>query len=84
MTELPVHSYLDVDAHHTIYKGSGWWKAVALLRRDDRREVAVYLWKKKGDEWKRQQKLTVSDGDEWEEIESAVTSFLERLAPNPA
>lgn len=73
---IPVNDYLDVLDHHTIYKSGGWWKLVALYLRDDVPEVAVYLFRKRDGEWKRQQKMAVQDWEEWEEIRSTVSQFL--------
>jgi uroporphyrinogen-III synthase len=51
----PVSEGVKVINGETIYKTPTWWMAALLTERFNRREVAVYRWKKKKDrkEWSR-------------------------------
>lgn len=79
MAELPIHPEIKVLAFKDIYKTDQWRKTVTLQEAFGRKEIACYLWRKKGDEWKRKQKLTFKSKEEWEKVKQAVEDLLKEL-----
>jgi hypothetical protein len=73
---LPVSEKLKVLQYETIFKSSKWWSAVALLESFGRRQVALYLWARRGDKWKRKQKYVIHSRGEWIQIRDAVERFI--------
>ena len=73
---LPVSEKLKVLQYETIFKSSKWWSAVALLESFGRRQVALYLWTRRGDKWKRKQKYVIHSRGEWIQIKDAVEKFI--------
>ena len=73
---FPVHEAVKVLEGETIYKTTKWWMAVLKIESFGRTNVAVYLWVRRGDKWKRQQKLTVGDLETWEKIKENVDKML--------
>lgn len=80
MTEekFPVSEQLEVVEGTTIYKTDKWWSAVLVVKSFGRKQIAIYLWNKKGDEWKRRQKFMVTGKDGWAKIKEAVEKYLEQ------
>jgi len=76
---LPVSEVLKVIESATVYKSEKWWSAVVLMESFGRKQVAVYVWNKKNDEWKRRQKFVVSNQKQWEQVKSIVEKFLPQL-----
>jgi hypothetical protein len=75
---FPVSEQLKVIEGTTIYKTDKWWSAVLVVESFGRKQIAVYLWNKKGDEWKRRQKFLVSSKDGWTKVKKAVEKYLEQ------
>jgi hypothetical protein len=50
--KIPISEKLNVLQSQTIYKTEKWWSAVALVESFGRKQIAVYLWMKKDDQWK--------------------------------
>lgn len=80
--KLPLHESLEVLGYTTISKTKRWWCAVVSLNSFGRKQVAVYLWQKKEDKWKRNQKLTIRKGD-WDSIKRAVDNLLYPIEEKP-
>ena len=76
---LPISEKLKVIESKTLYKTEKWWAAVALLESFGRKQVAIYLWSKKGDEWKRRQKYVIHNKGEWLQIKEAVEKLIDKL-----
>ena len=74
--KFPVHETVKVLAGETVYKTAKWWMAVLKIESFGRTNVAIYLWVKRGDKWKRQQKLTVGDLETWEKIKENVDKMV--------
>jgi len=74
--KFPVHETVKVVGGETIYKTKKWWLAVLKVESFGRSSVGIYLWVKREDKWKRQQKLTVRDKDTWEKIKETVDKFI--------
>jgi len=85
MTEekFPVSETLKVIEGTTVYKTDKWWSAVLVVESFGRKQITVYLWNKKEDEWKRRQKFLVSNKDEWTKIKGAVEKYLEQKLISP-
>ncbi|HID43336.1 MAG TPA: hypothetical protein EYP30_06120 [Archaeoglobaceae archaeon] len=77
--EFPVHESLKVIRGTTIFKTDDWWKAIILAEGYKGKEVSIYLWKKKGDSWKRQQKYTVRRKKDWEFDKKFMNEFVKEL-----
>ena len=85
MTEekFPVSETLKVIEGTTVYKTDKWWSAVLVVESFGRKQITVYLWNKKEDEWKRRQKFLVPNKDEWTKIKDAVKKYLEQKLIGP-
>lgn len=76
---FPISESLKVVEGITIYKTDKWWAAVTLIESFGRKQVATYLWNKKGDQWKRRQKLVITRKSQWLQIRDAIEKLLPRL-----
>jgi len=74
--KYPVHESVEVLEGKTIYKTQKWWLAVLKVKSFGRQRISVYLWIRRGDLWKRQNKLTISDRETWGKIKKAVDSLI--------
>ena len=85
--EFPVHDSLVVLDGNTIYRTDNWFKAAVLYRYDgneyDSTELAIYLWHRKGQEWKRKQKYVVKTIEGWEADKASLERFLPALNGDP-
>ena len=77
--KLPVSKTIKIIERIDLYKTAKWWAAVVLQDYFGRRQLAVYLWVKKGDQWKRKQKFVVHNEDEWMRIRESVEKLLHKL-----
>jgi hypothetical protein len=77
--QLPISEKLKVVQSFTIHRTDKWWSAVALIESFGRKQVAVYLWTRKGDEWKRKQKMTIHSKSEWPRLKEAIEKLIESL-----
>ncbi|MFH1594327.1 MAG: hypothetical protein ABID09_06495 [Candidatus Omnitrophota bacterium] len=77
--QVPIIAPLKVMTYKTINKRFGWWSAVVLLESYGRKQVCVYLWQKRGDQWKRKQKFAIHSQEDWELISSAVADMIGEL-----
>ena len=73
-----------VEAHKTIFKSDKWWEAVVLTEAFGKKSVNLYLWIKRGDQWKRKHKFVVRSLEEWNKIKETVESLLPRVSSTPA
>ena len=78
--ELPVSESLKVIQGITLYKTEKWWSAVVLLDSFGRRQIAAYLWMKRGDQWRRKNKFTVHNKVEWRRIKEAIEKLAQSLS----
>jgi hypothetical protein len=76
---LPVASPLKVVDYRTINKAFGWWQAVVLIESWGKNSINFYLWQKKDKGWRRKQKFTVRNQEDWELIANSVEKFLPKL-----
>lgn len=77
--KFPVSETIEVLEGTTLFKTDKWWAAVLLVESFGRKQIATYLWNKKGEEWKRRQKLVIRDRGQWLQIKGAIENFLSQL-----
>jgi hypothetical protein len=79
-TSVPVHDSLTVLDSADIYHTLNWWKAAVRYRFDDADEydeVAVYLWHREDDGWKRKNKYVIKSAEAWRTDRSVIESLLD-------
>lgn len=79
MPDVPVHDGFDIVDTETIFKSDDWWKAVVLYEGYRGKEIAIYLWQHRDDEWKRSQKYVVRSQEDWEDDKAAIEEFVDQL-----
>ena len=77
--KFPVSESIKVIEGATLYKTDKWWAAVLLVQSFGKKQIATYLWNKKGDEWKRRQKFVVRDKGQWLQIKEEIEKLLPQL-----
>jgi hypothetical protein len=77
--KLPVSESLKVLEGITLYRSEKWWAAVALIDAFGRKQIAVYLWIKRGDQWRRKNKFIIHNKKEWQQIKEAVEKLAQNL-----
>lgn len=78
--KLPISEVYKVVDHITIFKSAKWWEAIVVYEAYGRCSIGVYLWVKKNDVWKRQNKFSVRNLDEWNKVKNAVDQLAPKLA----
>jgi len=76
---LPISGKIRVIRHVDVFKSDRWWAACALIESFGRRQVALYLWNKRGESWKRRQKFVFRSRQEWESIKAIVEELVREL-----
>jgi len=74
---LPLSNFYKVIDYVTIFRSEKWWEAIVIIESFGRRSIAMYLWQKRNDQWKRKHKFQIRNPQEWEKVKSAI----DRLAP---
>lgn len=77
--KLPISDELTVLKAETLYKTDKWWSAIALVDSFGKKQIATYLWLKKGDEWKRKQKFVIRSKKEWQDVKEKIEKMVEEL-----
>jgi len=77
---LPLSSFYKVVDHVTILRSEKWWEAIVVIESFGRRSIAMYLWQKKGDQWKRKHKFQIRNLQEWEKLKGAIDKLTPVLA----
>jgi len=75
--QLPLSSFYKVIDQVTIFKTEKWWEAIVIIESFGRRSIAMYLWQKRNDQWKRKHKFQIRNPQEWEKVKGAI----DRLTP---
>ena len=75
--QLPLSNFYKVIDSVTIFRNEKWWEAIVIIESFGRRSIAMYLWTKRGDQWKRKHKFQIRNKEEWEKVKVAV----DKLAP---
>ena len=76
---FPVSETIKVIEGINLYKTEKWWSAVVLQDYFRRKQLAMYLWIKKGDQWKRKQTFVVTNQRAWTSIKESVEKLLPKL-----
>lgn len=74
--KFPVHEKVRVLAGETVFKTERWWMAVLKTESFGKTSVNIYLWIKRDDVWKRQQKLTIRGNETWQKVKSTVDQLI--------
>ncbi len=82
--QLPLSSFYKVIDYITLFRNEKWWEAIVVIESFGRRSIAMYLWQKKNDQWKRKHKFQIRDLQEWERVKGAVDKLAPRLSREPA
>lgn len=77
--QFPVDETITVLEGRTIYKSEKWWQAVILGEAFRRRFVAVYLWQRKGDRWRRVHKLKINSAADWSRLREVIDSLVKKM-----
>ncbi|MCW4046287.1 MAG: hypothetical protein NWE99_01805 [Candidatus Bathyarchaeota archaeon] len=78
--KLPISDYYKVIDYVTIFKSAKWWEAIVVYESSGRRSIGFYLWEKRNDTWKRKNKFSVRNLDEWNKLKNAVDQFTPKLS----
>jgi len=77
---LPLSSFYKVVDYVTIFRSEKWWEAIVVIESLGRRSIAMYLWQKRGDQWKRKHKFQIRNVQEWEKLKGAIEKLTPMLA----
>jgi aminopeptidase len=77
--KLPINDFYKIIDYATIFKTELWWEAAVVFEVYGKRQIGLYLWQKRGGEWKRKNKFGFRNRDEWEKIKTAVDKFGAKL-----
>ncbi|MBI2871300.1 MAG: hypothetical protein HYY14_06280 [Candidatus Omnitrophica bacterium] len=75
----PIAPPLKLVKFRTISKGVGWWSAVVMVESWGKKIVSLYLWQRKDKEWRRKQKFTIRNKENWHAIHTGVDAFLNEV-----
>jgi len=75
--QLQLSSFYKVVDYLTIFRSDKWWEAIVVIESFGRRSIAMYLWQKKGEQWKRKHKFQIRNLQEWEKLKGDI----EKLTP---
>jgi hypothetical protein len=78
--KLPISEIYKVVDYITIFKSSKWWEAIVVYEAYGKRSIGVYLWVKRNNVWKRKNKFSVRNLDEWNKVKDAVDQLAPKLA----
>jgi hypothetical protein len=79
--KLPISEFYKVIDYITIFKSSKWWEAIVVFEAAGRRAIGLYLWENRNNTWKRKNKFTVRNIDEWNKVKTAVEQLAPKLTP---
>jgi hypothetical protein len=77
--KFPVHEVIKVIEGVNIYRTEKWWKAALLTESYGKRQVTVYQWLKRDEQWKRKQKMSITSKEEWGKIVEACADLVAKL-----
>ena len=78
--KLPISDFYKVIDYVTIFKSKKWWEAIVVYEAFGKRSIGLYLWENRDDVWKRKNKFSVRNLDEWTTIKNAVDQLAPKLA----
>lgn len=77
---LPLSDFYKVIDYVTIFRSEKWWEAIVVIESFGRRSIALYLWQKRNDQWKRKHKFQIKDLQEWERVKGAIDKLSPKLS----
>jgi hypothetical protein len=78
--KLPISAFYKVIEYVTIFKSAKWWEAIVVYEASGKRSIGFYLWEKRNDVWKRKNKFSVRNLEEWEKLKAAIDQLAPKLA----
>jgi len=78
--QLPLSSFYKVIDYVTIFRSEKWWEAIVVIESFGRRSIAMYLWQKRNDQWKRKHKFQIRNTQEWEKVKVAIDKLTPKLS----
>jgi hypothetical protein len=78
--KLPISEFYKVVDYVTIFKSGKWWEAIVVYEASGRRSIGLYLWENKNGAWKRKNKFSVRNLDEWNKVKNAVDQLASKLS----
>jgi len=79
--KLPISETYKVVEFVTIFKTPKWWEAVVAYESSGKRSIGFYLWVKRNDVWKRKNKFSFRNLDEWGYLKTAADQLASKLSP---
>ena len=79
--KLPISEFYKVVDYVTIFKSGKWWEAIAVYEGSGKRSIGLYLWENRNGVWKRKNKFSVRNIDEWNKVKDAVDQLAPKLTP---
>jgi hypothetical protein len=77
--KLPISEFYTVVDYVTIFKSAKWWEAIVVYGSNGRRSIGFYLWEKRKETWKRKNKFSFRNVDEWNKLKNAVDQLVPKL-----
>jgi hypothetical protein len=77
--KLPISEFYKVIDYVTIFKTDLWWEAIVIFENYGKRQIGMYLWQKRKDQWKRKNKFGFRNLNEWDKIKTAVDQLAPKL-----
>lgn len=78
--KLPISDFYKVIEYVTIFKSAKWWEAIVVYEASGKRSIGFYLWEKRNDMWKRKNKFSVRNLEEWDKLKAAIDQLAPKLA----
>jgi hypothetical protein len=78
--KLPISEFYKVVDYVTIFKSGKWWEAIVVYEASGKRSIGLYLWENRNGTWKRKNKFSVRNLDEWNKVKDAVEQLTPKLA----
>jgi len=78
--QLPLSSFYKVVDYVTIFRSEKWWEAIVVIESLGRRSIAMYLWQKRNDQWKRKHKFQLRNSQEWDKVKEAIDKLAPKLS----
>jgi hypothetical protein len=78
--KLPISEFYKVVDYVTIFKSGKWWEAIVVYEGSGKRSIGLYLWENRNGVWKRKNKFSIRNLDEWNKVKDAVEQLAPKLA----
>jgi hypothetical protein len=81
--KLPISPVYKVVDYVTLFKTDLWWEAVVVFEMYGKRQIGMYLWQKRNGVWKRKNKFSVRNAEEWNRLKTIVDQLTPMLNEMP-